>query len=169
MDQSPVQAPVRAHLHWGIVIFASLASFALVVGLTLGGLALMVKVAYPGNLIGGILVVVALVIAYFVSGTNRFIELDNDTICEKRLFTGQRMEHRVEEITAIVPLISLVGGASGLAMDAILGTTNRGFLLRFATGKKVALIRGDFVGVDDFMLALKDRVGPRWAELGKTK
>lgn len=161
--------PVRAKLHLGIVIFASLASFCLVGGLTLGGLALVFYAPYPGNLIGAILALAGLIISYFVLGTNRFIELDNDIICEKRLFTGQRIEHRLEDLVAIVPLISLVGGASGLAMDALLGTTNRGFLLRFESGKKLGLIRGDFVGVDDFMLALKDRLGPRWAELGKSK
>jgi|GEM_PF-3674419 len=161
--------PVRARLHLGIVIFASLASFCLVGGLTLGGAAIVMFAPYPRNLLGGILALVGLIIGYFVSGTNRYIELDHDIISEKRLFTGQRIEHRVEEIVAIVPLINVVGGAATLAMDALLGTTNRGFLLRFESGKKLALIRGDFVGVDDFMLALKDQLGTRWAELGKTQ
>jgi hypothetical protein len=44
-------------------------------------------------------------------------------------------------------------------------TSNRGYLLRFRDGSKVALIRGDMAGLDEFMVALAGLLGERWEAL----
>ena len=54
---------------------------------------------------------------------------------------------------------------SPLTWYAAMGTSNRGYELRFRDRVKVGLVRGDMAGLDEFMEALRAELGGRWAEV----
>jgi hypothetical protein len=154
---------VRTTIKAGIVITILLAT-VFVCGVALGGLTILFRAPSETGLpwLGLGLFAFSLFLGYLMSRTNLWVESDGETIRERRLFTGSVVERRLAEVTEIVPLVSGVGGITGAAMDAILRTPNRGFLIRFQEGRRISLIRGDVKGLDEFMTALRDRLGPSW-------
>lgn len=154
---------VRTTIKTGIVITVLLAT-VIVVGLALGGLFILFKAPSETGLpwFGLGLFAFSLFLGYTLSRTNLWVESDGETIRERRLLTGATVERMLPDVTEIVPLVSGVGGMTGAAMDAILRTPNRGFLIRFQHGRRISLIRGDVNGLDEFMRALRDRLGPSW-------
>jgi hypothetical protein len=157
--------PVRAKLKVGIILVAGTASLTFVGGSLASGVAVLALAGQPGLIAGPIMIAVALLVAYFVSSTNLWVEVAGDTIRERRLFTGKVIEREVADVSKVVPLFSGVGGATEVVMDAMLGTTNRGYVIRFRSGGKIGLVRGDNSGVDEFMVALKSQLGDRWTEV----
>jgi hypothetical protein len=154
---------VRTRLRAVILIMVLLAT-GFIGCVAVGGVAIMIK-APSGTglpLLGLALLAGSLVLGYLMSRTNHWVEIEGETIRERRLFTGSIFERTLAEITQIVPLVSGVGGFTGAAMDAILRTPNRGFLIRFQEGRRIALIRGDVKGLDSFMTTLRDRLEPSW-------
>jgi hypothetical protein len=154
---------VRSTIKVGIIITVLLAT-VFVAGLALGGLYIFIKAPSETGLpwFGLALFAFSVFLGYTLSRTNLWVESEGETIRERRLLTGSVVERTLAELTEIVPLVSGVGGITGAAMDAILRTPNRGFLIRFQEGRRISLIRGDVKGLDEFMTALRDRLGPSW-------
>jgi hypothetical protein len=154
---------VRTTIKAGIVITVLLAT-VFVGSLALGGLCILIKAPSETGLpwLGLGLFAFSLYLGYTLSRTNLWVESEGETIRERRLLTGFIVERLLTEITEIVPLISGVGGITEAVMDAILRTPNRGFLIRFQEGRRIVLIRGEAKGLDEFMTALRDRLGPSW-------
>jgi hypothetical protein len=162
-----MNAQARATLRIGIVIMVLVVAGFVVGGLAALGLFILIK-APSGigiRVLGLGLFTASLILGYLMSRTNLWVEIEGRTIRERRLFTGWIVERPISEVTRIVPLVSGVGGITGAAMEAILKTPNRGFLIRFQIGRRVALIRGDVSGLDEFMAVLRDNLGPRWSEV----
>jgi hypothetical protein len=157
------EQPVRTTVKAGIVITVLLAT-VFVVGLALGGLFILFKAPLETGLtwLGLGLFVFSLYLGYTLSRTNLWVESEGDTVRERRLLTGSIVERWLAEVTEIVPLVSGVGGITEAVMDAILRTPNRGFLIRFQEGRRIVLIRGETKGLDEFMTALRERLGPSW-------
>jgi hypothetical protein len=154
---------VRTTIKAGIVITVLLAT-VFVGSLALGGLYILFRAPAETGLawLGLGLFAFSLYLGYTLSRTNLWVESEGETIRERRLLTGSIVERLLTEITEIVPLISGVGGITEAVMDAILRTPNRGFLIRFQEGRRIVLIRGEAKGLDEFMSALRDRLGPSW-------
>jgi hypothetical protein len=107
-------------------------------------------------------------IAWLMSRNNSWVELDGDLLREHRLFTGIIVERSIADITRISPLQSAGVGLADMALDAILKTSNRGFVIYFEYGRRISLVRGDAGGIDPLMEALAVRMGPRWHECMRT-
>jgi hypothetical protein len=58
-----------------------------------------------------------------------------------------------------------MGPIVNAVMGAAMKISNRGYELRFRDGLKMGLVRGDMAGLDEFMAALREQLGERWAEL----
>jgi hypothetical protein len=66
---------------------------------------------------------------------------------------------RVGDIVTVRPLHSrALGPLENAVADMMMGTSNRGFELRFRDGTRLGLVRGDMAGLDEFLVALADRV-----------
>ncbi len=101
-----------------------------------------------------------------MSSSYQWIEIEGDVIRGRKLLTRRLVERRVDDIVRIQPLHSqLMGELENLVMDALMKTSNRGYVLRFRDGSKMGLVRGDMAGLDDFMVALADLLGERWKAL----
>ena len=102
-------------------------------------------------------------LGWAMSSSFLWIELRDDVIRGRKLLTRRIVERRVDDIVRILPLHSKVmGDLENAVMDALMKTSNRGYLLQFRDGSKVGLVRGDMSGLNDFLLALHDRMGERW-------
>jgi hypothetical protein len=158
--------PVRINLRLPFVIMAFV-SFALFLG---GPLVIAVTVLALAPLHISVWVALGCVVftallGYAMSSSYQWIELDGGMIRGRKMLTRRLVEKPVREIRQIVPLVSHVRGVANIAMDAILKTKNRGYLLRFRDGSKVGLVRGDMAGIDEFMEALRERLGERWSQV----
>ncbi len=106
------------------------------------------------------------VLGYAMSSSYHWIETGGGVIRGKKLLTRRVIERPVGEIVRVVPLHSkLMGPLENAVLDAAMGTSNRGYELRFQDGLKMGLVRGDMAGLDEFMAALRDELGERWAQV----
>jgi hypothetical protein len=98
-----------------------------------------------------------------MSSSYQWIEIHDDVIRGRKLLSRRIVEHRIADVVRILPLHSkLMGDLENMVLDALLKTSNRGYALQFRDGSKMGLVRGDMIGLDDFLLALHDRLGERW-------
>jgi hypothetical protein len=105
-------------------------------------------------------------LGWAMSSSYHWIELHDDVIRGRKLLTRSMVEHRIDDLVRILPLHSqLMGDLENAVLDALMKTSNRGYALQFRDGTKIALVRGDMVGLNDFLLALHDRLGERWEEI----
>ena len=58
-----------------------------------------------------------------------------------------------------------MGYAEGAVLDAMMGTSNRGYELRFRDGSKLGLVRGDMAGLDEFLKVLAAEIAARCGNL----
>jgi hypothetical protein len=111
-------------------------------------------------------VVFVLALGYAMSSSYQWIELRDGVIRGRRLLTRGLFEQPVDEIVRVVPLHSaLMGPLANAALNAAMKTSNRGYELRFRSGKMIGLLWGDMGGLDDFMTALRTWLGSRWEEV----
>ncbi len=105
-------------------------------------------------------------LGYAMSSSFQWVELRDGIIRGKKLLTRAVVERPVEEIVRILPLHSAaMGPLTNAVMDAAMGTSNRGYELRFRDGLKLGLVRGDMAGLDAFMDSLRDELGRRWEKV----
>ena len=72
------------------------------------------------------------------------------------------MTHNVSDIVGIKPLNSnMMGPLENALADMMMGTSNRGYELRFRDGSKLGLVRGDMKGLDEFLLVLAAEIAAR--------
>ena len=107
-------------------------------------------------------VIFAGVLAYAMSSSNQWVELDGGVIRARRLLTRRVVTRHVRDITAIDALNSAaMGSLENLVLDALMKTSNRGYQLRFRDGTKIGLVRGDMAGLDEFLVGLADELRAR--------
>jgi hypothetical protein len=158
--------PVRIRLRLPFVIMAFV-SFVLFLGCPLM-IAVIVLALAPLHVsvwvaLGCVAFTAAL--GYAMSSSYQWIEIDGKTIRGRKMLTRRLVKKPVGQIKQVVPLVSHVRGLANVAMDAILKTKNRGYLLRFRDGSQVGLVRGDMIGIDDFMDSLRETLGERWTKV----
>ena len=113
---------------------------------------------------GAILVFVLMALA--MSSSVQWVELDNGVFRARKLLTRKIVVHRVADIVAGKPLNSAeMGYAEGAVLDAMMGTSNRGYELRFRDGSKLGLVRGDMAGLDEFLKVLAAEIAARCGNL----
>lgn len=99
------------------------------------------------------------VMAYLMSSSLQWVELDGGVIRGRRLLTRKIVEQRVGDIVDAKPLHSkALGPVENAVLDALLQTSNRGYQLYFRDGSRIALIRADMTGLDPFLGALAERL-----------
>jgi hypothetical protein len=155
---------VQIRLRWPFVIMA-VVFVLLFVALPLGIGVTVVLLAPPEVGVPVVLGVAAFSALLFwaMSSSYHWIELRGDVLRGRKLLTRRLVVRRVDDIVRILPLHSqLMGDLENLVLDAFLKTSNRGYELRFRDGSKVGLVRGDMAGLDEFMVALADRLADRW-------
>jgi hypothetical protein len=97
-------------------------------------------------------------IAYHMFQSYQWVELDADVIHGRRFWTRQTVEHRVDQISAIVPLGAVVQTIHNVIADRLLGSI-RGYEIRFKDGgRRITLVRHDMANVDALIEALVDRM-----------
>ncbi|HZV03818.1 MAG TPA: hypothetical protein VE999_01895 [Gemmataceae bacterium] len=105
-------------------------------------------------------------LAWAMSSSYHWIEVQDDVIRGRKLLTRRIVERRLDDIVRILPLHSkLMGDLENAVLDILLKTSNRGYALQFRDGLKIGLVRGDMAGLNDFLLVLHDRLGERWESL----
>lgn len=131
-----------------------------------GAKLLMVSEDAFGVLVSLLVISGGCLVAYLMFENFAWVELDQRTLRGKQFWTRFMIEHDIEDITTIVPMSSGSIGLSEVLLDFLLRTSNRGFLINFRAGPRLVLLRGDMSGVDDLIIALKDRLGDqRWSEV----
>lgn len=85
-----------------------------------------------------------------------WVELDGSRIRGKKLLSRRIVEGTLDEIAAIVPLRAMVKNFTNIIVDRVLDSSIRGFEIRMTNGDKIALVRYDMKGFDEFILALYD-------------
>ncbi|WP_020471583.1 hypothetical protein [Zavarzinella formosa] len=104
-------------------------------------------------------VVFVLGLGYAMSSSYQWVELDDGVIRGRKLLTRKIVEKPVAEIIGVASLNSKgMGPLENLVLDAFMKTSNRGYQLRFRDGTKLALVRGDMAGLDEFLIALADQM-----------
>ena len=84
----------------------------------------------------------------------------------RRLLTRRIVTHRVRDIVAVKPLNSTyMGPLENALADRMMGTSNRGYELRFRDGSKLGLVRGDMRGLDAFLKVLAAEIAARCGPL----
>jgi hypothetical protein len=100
-----------------------------------------------------------LVLAYAMSSSFQWVELHDGIIRGKKLLTRTVVERPVSELVDAAALNSqMIGHLENALMDAVLKTKNRGYELRFRDGTKIALVRGDMAGFEEFLTALAETI-----------
>ena len=108
----------------------------------------------------------AVFVGHQLSLTYSWVELDGAVVRGRKFWSRRLVEQRVEDVDHVVPLYAVARhAAENQIIEALWGTTNRGYEIRFRDGPKVVLIRGDMIDVDGFIAALRDRIGVRWAQV----
>lgn len=155
----PVHCRTRA-----ICVLLTLTVFPL---LTYGPLIASLAATYFFGFSPGTLVLVAscAVLAWFLTGqmsqNYHWVELDGSHIRGKKLLSRRMVEATTDEITAVVPMQAVVQNTTNYIVDRVLNSSIRGFEIRLNNGEKIALVRYDMKGFDEFILALND-VCPEW-------
>ena len=151
-----------------VFVVMALGCFVLFLGgpLVLGVAALLFA---PQNvsvyLAPGALVFFALML-WTMSSSFQWIELDNGVLRGRRLLTRRMFERPVAHIVRVSPLTSnALGPLENALADAMMGTSNRGYLLRFRDGSKLGLVRGDMAGLDEFLKVLGAEIAARCPHL----
>lgn len=104
-------------------------------------------------------VVFFVLMAWTMSSSVQWIELDNDVLRARRLLTRKIAVHRICDIVSVKPLNSnAMGPLENALADAFMGTSNRGYELQFRDGSKLGLVRGDMAGLDPFLVALAEKI-----------
>lgn len=104
--------------------------------------------------------------AWVMSSSVQWVELDNGVVRARRLLTRRIVVHRVSDIVAVKPLNSnAMGPLENALMSAMMGTSNRGYELRFRDGSKLGLVRGDMAGLDEFLKVLAVEIATRCGTL----
>lgn len=150
----------RVHLRPLIIVLAAFLML-LVLGLPLA-IAVTLLVFAPLEIsvpvAAAILVIVSLV-AYAMSSSVQWAELDGCTIRWKKLLTRRVHEKPVGELVDALTLNSnAIGPLEDAIMNFLLQTSNRGYELVFRDGTKLALVRGDMAGLDGFLAALAEQL-----------
>lgn len=109
------------------------------------------------------------VMLWAMSSSVQWVELDDGVLRARRLLTRRIVEHRAADIVAVKPLNSTYMGPMENALaDAFMGTSNRGYELRFRDGSKLGLVRGDMKGLDEFLKVLAAEIAARCGPLDGT-
>jgi hypothetical protein len=105
-------------------------------------------------------------LGYAMSSSMQWVELRGGMIRAKGLLTRRVVERLVADIVQVIPLNSAaMGAASNAVLTAAMGTSNRGYELRFRDGGKIGMVRGDMAGLDEFMEVLRGELGERSEEV----
>jgi hypothetical protein len=106
------------------------------------------------------------IMAWAMSSSVQWVELDNGVLRARKLLTRRLVVHRVSDIVAVKPLNSnAMGPLENAVADAFMGTSNRGYELRFRDGSKLGLVRGDMAGLDEFLKVLAAEIAARCGPL----
>lgn len=109
----------------------------------------------------------AAVMAWAMSSSVQWVELDDGVLRARRLLTRRIVTHRVSDIIAVKPLSSTyMGPLENALADRLMGTSNRGYELQFRDGSKLALVRGDLRGLDEFLTVLAREIAGRCGPMG---
>jgi hypothetical protein len=101
----------------------------------------------------------AALLGYLMSSSYHWVELDGDTIRGCRLLTRKIVEMRVGDIVDAHRInTQYLGNAQNAILDFLLKTSDRGLQLSFRDGRRLALIRADMSGIDEFLQALTERM-----------
>ena len=104
--------------------------------------------------------------AWAMSSSVQWVELDNGVLRARRLLTRKIVAHRVSDIVAVRPLNSnAMGPLENALADVMMGTSNRGYELRFRDGSKLGLVRGDMTGLDEFLKVPAAEIAARCGQL----
>lgn len=143
-----------------IVAVAVFFSLLLLVGpLAVAVAALIFAPAEVGLPVALTAVAFAAVMAYAMSPSLQWVELDGDVIRGRRLLTRRIVEQQVGDLVDAKALHSkALGPELDSVLDALLQTSNRGYQLHFRDGSRIALIRADIAGLDVFLGALARRL-----------
>lgn len=107
-----------------------------------------------------------IIMAYAMSSSVQWVELNDGVLRARRLLTRRIVTHRVSDIVAVKPLNSTyMGPLENALADRMMGTSNRGYELRFRDGSKLGLVRGDMKGLDEFLKVLAAEIAERCGTL----
>ena len=123
------------------------------------GVALAFAPLGVGVLVAMVAIAFVAVLGYAMSSSYLWIELDDGIIRGRRLLTRRIVEFKVNDIVDARPLnTNALGPAQNAILDALLKTSNRGYLLLFRDGTRLPLIRADMSGLDEFLEALAEQM-----------
>src|SRR5262245_16024724 len=95
---------------------------------------------------------------YHLNQNYQWVEIDGDVIRGKKFLTRQVVEQKVQDIVDIRPLHALARhDAVNAAITRVTGTANRGYEIRFRSGRRMGVVRGDMTDVDGFIQAVLDK------------
>lgn len=98
-------------------------------------------------------------LGYLMSSSYHWVELGGDTIRGCRLLTRKIVELKVGDIVDAHRInTQYLGDAQNALLDFLLKTSDRGLQLMFRDGTRLALIRADMSGIDEFLHALTERM-----------
>lgn len=157
-------AQVRIRLRLPFVITAVVCILLFVVGpLAVAVTVLLLAPARVGVPVALGAAAFSALLGWAMSSSYRWVEIRDGVIRGRKLLTRRVVERRVADIVRVLPLHSeLMGELENAALNALMKTSNRGYLLHFRDGSKMGLVRGDMAGLDDFMAALAYLLGERW-------
>ncbi|MDY3555622.1 hypothetical protein R5W24_004767 [Gemmata sp. JC717] len=162
-------SPYTIHLRPVFVVLALGCSTVFLIGPLAA--AVLVAVFAPANvstyLVPGMIGFVA-VMTWAMSSSVQWVELNDGVLRARRLLTRTIVVHRVSDIVAVKPLNSTYMGPMENALaDLMMGTSNRGYELRFRDGSKLGLVRGDMKGLDEFLTVLAAEIATHTGSLGE--
>jgi hypothetical protein len=101
----------------------------------------------------------AAILGYAMSSSYQWVELDAGILRGRRLLTRKIVELKVTDIVDAQPIhTNFLGPTENAILDALLKTSNRGYQLHFRDGTRLALIRADMSGLDEFLGALAEQL-----------
>ena len=163
-------APIRCRLRAFALALSFIFGPLFILGPLVIGVAVLVNVELSiGIPVGLVCVGLSAFLLYHLNQNYQWLEIDGDVIRGKKFLTRQVVEQKVQDIVDIRPLYALARhDAVNAAITKVTGTANRGYEIRFRSGRRMGVVRGDMTAVDGFIQAVIDK--RKWgAEEAKPK
>jgi hypothetical protein len=157
-----MDAPIRSQQRALVTAVALLLGPVFMLGPAAGGVWLLVA---NGLSLQSGFVLLALVggsafLAYHMLQNYHWVEFDGSRIRGRRFWTRQLVEHPVEDVVEIRPLVAVVRSTVTTVTDKLLGPV-RGYEIRFRGGPSIGLVRHDMTNVDELVRAVEQAVASR--------
>lgn len=149
-----------ARLRFLVLVLAATCLLVLLVAPLVVAVAVLIREPLViGVPVAGVAVVFVASAGYLASSSNQWVELDGGIIRCRRLLTRKIVEHKVSDIVDAQPIhTNYLSAKENAFLDDLFETSNRGYQLFFRDGTKLALIRLDMSGLNEFLAALAEQM-----------